>query len=69
MANIADFKAQMIGGGARPNQFRVELTFPSFVTLGVIAGQRAQFLCRAASLPASTIETISIPYKIGRAHV
>jgi len=32
MANIADFKAQMIGGGARPNQFRVELTFPSFVT-------------------------------------
>ena len=29
MANIADFKAQMIGGGARPNQFRVELTFPS----------------------------------------
>ena len=63
MANIADFKAQMIGGGARPNQFRVELTYPSFVTLGVIAGQRAQFLCRAASLPASTIETISIPYR------
>ena len=63
MANIADFKAQMIGGGARPNQFRVELTFPSFVTLGVIAGQRAQFLCRAASLPASTIETIAIPYR------
>lgn len=63
MANIADFKAQMIGGGARPNQFRVELTFPTFVTLGVIAGQRAQFLCRAASLPASTIETISIPYR------
>jgi hypothetical protein len=63
MANIADFKAQMIGGGARPNQFRVELTFPSFVTLGVIAGQRAQFLCRAASLPASSIETISIPYR------
>jgi len=29
MANIADFKSQMIGGGARPNQFRVELTFPS----------------------------------------
>jgi hypothetical protein len=63
MANIADFKAQMIGGGARPNQFRVELTFPTYVTLGVIAGQRAQFLCRAASLPASTIETISIPYR------
>jgi len=63
MANIADFKAQMIGGGARPNQFRVELTFPSCVTLGVVAGQRAQFLCKAAQLPASTIETIPVLYR------
>lgn len=63
MANIADFKAQMIGGGARPNQFRVELTFPAFVTLGAVAGQRAQFLCKAATLPASTIETIPVLYR------
>ena len=28
MANIADFKANMTGGGARPNQFRVDLAFP-----------------------------------------
>lgn len=63
MANIADFKSQMIGGGARPNQFRVELTFPSFVALGPVAGQRAQFLCKAAQLPASTLENISILYK------
>ena len=53
----------MIGGGARPNQFRVELTFPNFVTLGPIAGQRAQFLCKAAQLPASTIENIGILYR------
>jgi hypothetical protein len=63
MANIADFKAQMIGGGARPNQFRVELTFPSYVTLGAVAGQRAQFLCKAAQLPASTIETLPVLYR------
>lgn len=63
MANIADFKAQMIGGGARPNQFRVELVFPSYVTLGVVAGQRAQFLCKAAQLPASTIETLPVLYR------
>lgn len=63
MANIADFKAQMIGGGARPNQFRVELAFPSYVTLGVVAGQRAQFLCKAAQLPASTIENIPVLYR------
>ena len=63
MANIADFKAQMIGGGARPNQFRVELSFPTFVTLGVVAGQRAQFLCKAAQLPASTIETLPVLFR------
>jgi len=63
MANIADFKAQMIGGGARPNQFYVQLTFPTFVTLGPVAGQRAQFLCKAAQLPASTIENIGLLYK------
>lgn len=63
MANIADFKAQMIGGGARPNQFRVELTFPNYVTLGVVAGQRAQFLCKAAQLPASTVENLPVLYR------
>ena len=63
MANIADFKAQMIGGGARPNQFRVELTFPSYVTLGVIAGTRAQFLCKAAQLPGSTVENLAVLYR------
>lgn len=66
MANIADFKAQMLGGGARANQFRVELSFPGYVALGVVAGQRAQFLCKAAQLPGSTIETVPVQYR-GRA--
>jgi len=63
MANIADFKAVMIGGGARPNQFRVELSFPSYVTGGIVAGQQAQFLCKAAQLPASTVENIGVLYR------
>jgi hypothetical protein len=66
MANIADFKAQLVGGGARPNQFRAELAFPSFVTAGIIAGTRAQFLCKSAQLPAATIEDIPVQYR-GRA--
>lgn len=66
MANIADFKAQMIGGGARPNQFRVELSFPSFVTAGALVGLNSQFLCKAAQLPASTIENMQVMYR-GRA--
>jgi len=66
MANISDFKAQLTGGGARANQFRVELTFPSYVTLGVVAGQQAQFLCKSAQLPASTVENFGVQYR-GRA--
>jgi hypothetical protein len=31
--------------------------------LGVVAGQRAQFLCKAAQLPASTIETLPVLYR------
>jgi hypothetical protein len=63
MANIADFKAQMLGGGARPNQFRVNLTFPNYTTLGIVAGARGQFLIKAAQLPGSTVENIPVLYR------
>jgi hypothetical protein len=64
MTRIADFKAQMATGGARANQFRVTLTFPSFVTHA--AGYTAQFLSKATSLPSSSINDIPIQYR-GRA--
>jgi len=63
MANISDFKAQLIGGGARPNQFQVELTFPSYVTGGPAVGLQSQFLCKAAQLPASNVENMGIQYR------
>lgn len=64
MATISSFKAQMQGGGARPNQFRVELTFPAFVgSIASAAGNAAQFLCRTATLPASTVEDITAGYR------
>ena len=66
MANIADFNANMTGGGARPNQFRVDLAFPSYVTGGRVAAVQGQFLCKAAQLPASTLENLPIQYR-GRA--
>jgi hypothetical protein len=63
MANISEFKAQMLGGGARANQFRVELSFPSYVNAGAVVGAKALFLCKAAQLPASTIENIAVQYR------
>lgn len=64
MATISQFKAQMQGGGARPNQFRVQLTFPAWV--GSLAWQAigaGEFLCRAASLPGSFVEDITTMYR------
>lgn len=66
MANISDFKAQLIGGGARANQFRVELAFPTYVAAGPVVGVKSQFLCKAAQLPASTVENVPLQYR-GRA--
>jgi hypothetical protein len=63
MAQISEFKAALIGGGYRPNQFRVELSFPNYVGAGALAGQQAQFLCKAAQLPASIIENVPLSYR------
>lgn len=69
MANISDFKAQLIGGGARANQFRVELAFPSYVAAGPVVGLKTQFLCKAAQLPASTIEDVPLQYRGRAVHI
>lgn len=64
MTTISAFKAQMQGGGARPNQFRVELTFPGFVgSIASAAGNAAQFMCRTATLPQSNVEDITAGYR------
>ena len=62
MANIDDFKAKLTGGGARNNQFKVFFNDP-FNLFGGGAGEKASFLCRAASLPGQTINTIEVPYR------
>ena len=60
--NISDFKSKLIGGGARPYLFQVELsTLPDGVQ-----GWNAdsfQFLCKAAALPAQNIASIDVPFR------
>ena len=58
---ISDFKGSLIGGGARPNLFEVELT-----TLpGGIGWDSSHFsyMCKAATLPASNIANIDVPFR------
>ncbi len=61
--SILEFKASLLSGGARANQFRVTLNFPSFVSGGTSAAQKAQFLCEAASLPGQTVNITPVMYR------
>jgi len=62
MANIDDFKANLIGGGARANQFRVTVTPPPGIAIGLDV-RRASFLVTASQLPGSTLGEIAVPFR------
>ena len=62
MAAIDDFKANLIGGGARANQFRVTITPPPGIAIGLDV-RRASFLATASNLPASTLGEIAVPFR------
>ena len=57
---VDDMKAKLVGGGARPNLFKVTMNFPSYVTADT---SLASYMCKAASLPASTIAPIMVPFR------
>ena len=54
MANINQFKANLVGAGPRSNRFEVYIPR---------AGDKIQFLCTAATLPGQIIEAQEIKYK------
>ena len=62
MANIDDFKANLIGGGARANQFRVTITPPPGIAIGLDV-RRTSFLVRGSNLPAQTLAEITVPFR------
>tara|TARA_Y100000385_G_C12946191_1_gene573397 strand:+ start:282 stop:779 length:498 start_codon:yes stop_codon:yes gene_type:complete len=54
MATIDQFKAQLIGGGPRANRFKV------FIPR---AGNKIEFLCKAANIPAGTLGEVIVPFR------
>lgn len=58
---IDSFKSRLVGGGARPNLFEVEVAFPSAV--GVTVDDDFRFMIKAAQLPASNVGVIDIPFR------
>ena len=57
---VDDFKGKLTGGGARSNMFEVNVNFP-----GYTGGNKelTNFMCRSASLPASNIAPIEVPFR------
>ena len=60
--NVAEFRANMIGDGARPNLFQVTLTLPQFANNATAAGQKLQFMAKASQLPGSTVGQVPVYY-------
>ena len=62
MASINDFKANLIGGGARANQFRVTITPPPGIAIGLDV-RRTSFMCKGTNLPAQELTPIEVPFR------
>ena len=72
---LSRFKSRLNGGGARPNLFEANITFPNSPNGALItpAGKTAewlpeaqedfQFFCKATSMPAATIGVVDIPFR------
>ena len=60
---ISEFKSRLLGGGARPNLFEVELTT---LPPSVVADWDAEiftFMCKGANLPEQSIANIDVPFR------
>ena len=59
--SISQFKGALIGGGARPNLFEVELTtLPAGIEWNA---DSFRYMCKAAALPASNVAAIDVPFR------
>ena len=59
--SISQFKSALIGGGARPNLFEVELTtLPAGISWNA---ENFRFMAKAAALPAQNIAQIDVPFR------
>lgn len=57
---VDDFKAKLKGGGARPTLFKATIAFPLYAGGDV---ELTSFMCRATSLPSSTMGAIPVPFR------
>jgi hypothetical protein len=67
--NIETFKSELNNGGARPNQFAVQLSFPNYVASRAAATAKGPFLVTTAELPGQTIPEATVFYRGRQVHM
>jgi hypothetical protein len=60
--NVGEFRANLIGDGARPNLFQVTMNFPTYTSDAATTSQALTFLAKSAQLPGSTVGTVPLFY-------
>ena len=60
--NIDTFKANLRGGGARANQFKITFASPPAIAIGLDTA-RASFLIRTGQLPGSSVGEVVVPFR------
>lgn len=61
--NVERFKSALTNGGVRPNQFAVQLSFPTYVGNAAAAVARAPFLVNIAELPGQVVNPAVVLYR------
>ena len=61
--NVERFKSELTNGGARPNQFAVQLTFPNYVISRAAAVTKSPFLVTVAELPGQSLGVTPVYYR------
>ena len=61
--SITNFRDRLVGGGARPNFFEVNITIPESVSKFADVDTDMRFMIKAAEIPAANIGNIPIPFR------
>ena len=61
--SITNFRDRLVGGGARPNFFEVNITIPESVSKFGDVDTDMRFMVKAAEIPAANIGNIPVPFR------
>ena len=61
--NITNFRDRLVGGGARPNLFEVNIELPDGVIGQADFRDDVRFMVKAAEIPAANIGNIPVPFR------